>query len=489
MSLMIRAFGLVLLLLCGHSWALNSVKGVRIWPSPENTRIVLDLTDAPVHKVKRLSNPSRLEIELAGVTSLNIGTVSGDSPLVKRVYASRTPSAATAIVIELSFPVSDSIFSLPPSPPYGHRLVVDLKAQGSVSSASSGPPVTSVTPSSSPAVVSQSVQSVPATTMNQSASGSRATGRDIIIAIDAGHGGQDPGAVGPKGTHEKNITMSISRQLADMINKQPGLKAVLTRTGDYYIHPNKRPDIARQKQADLLVSVHADAVQNRKAHGASVWVLSMRRATTEVGRMLEQTEQHSELLGGVAEVIKDSANERYLAQTVLDLSMNHSMVTGFEVAKEVLREVAPIAHLHKKEPQAASLAVLKAPDIPSILFETGFISNYNEERLLKDPNHQHKLALAMFRAIKRYFEKSPPADSLFAAHKNNGRSVPTVMPTTQNRSTAVASTSSSNRTHKVKRGESLSRVAQKYGVSMAELRRYNKLKSDNILIGQVLRIP
>lgn len=482
MSLIVRVFSLMLLLLCSHSWAVNSVKGVRIWHAPDNTRLVLDLANAPSHKVKRLSNPSRLEIELAGVNSLNIGAVTGDSPLVKRVYASRTPSAATAIVIELSFPVSDSIFSLPPSPPYGHRLVVDLKAQGAASSGHQGAPVTSVTPSTPAPAVSQSVPSA-----SPGATNSRATGRDIIIAIDAGHGGQDPGAVGPKGTHEKIITQSVSRQLAAMINQQPGLKAVLTRTGDYYIHPNKRPEIARQKQADLLISIHADAVQNRKAHGASVWVLSMRRATTEVGRMLEQTEQHSELLGGVAEIIKDSANERYLAQTVLDLSMNHSMVTGFEVAKEVLREMSTVAHLHKKEPQAASLAVLKAPDIPSILVETGFISNYNEERLLKDPNHQHKLALAIFRAIKGYFEKSPPADSLFAAHKNNGRSVPTVMPTSQNRSATVAS--NGHRTHKVKRGESLSRVAKQYGVSMAELRRHNNLKSDNILIGQVLRIP
>lgn len=478
MSLMLRVVALLLVLVSSQSWAANSVKGVRIWHAPDNTRLVLDLANAPSHKVKRLSNPSRLEIELAGVSSLNIGAVTGDSPLVKRVYASRTPSAAIAVVIELSFPVNDSIFSLPPSPPYGHRLVVDLKAQSTASSAGQGAPVSSVT-TSTPTQVS-------APQSSQSTTNSRPVGRDIIIAIDAGHGGQDPGAVGPKGTYEKNITLSIARQLENMINKQPGLKAVLTRTGDYYIHPNKRPDIARQKQADLLISVHADAVQNRKAHGASVWVLSMRRATTEVGRMLEQTEQHSELLGGVAEVIKDSANERYLAQTVLDLSMNHSMVTGFEVAKEVLREVAPIAHLHKKEPQAASLAVLKAPDIPSILFETGFISNYNEERLLKDSGHQHKLALAMFRAIKRYFEKSPPADSLFAAHKHDGRSVPTVMPNRHNTTSAVASP---GRTHKVKRGESLSRVAKQYGVSMTELRRHNNLKSDNILIGQVLRIP
>ena len=481
MSLSCRVFVLLLVLLSTPAWAVNSVKGVRIWHAPDNTRLVLDLASAPSHKVKRLSNPSRLEIELAGVTSLNLGAISGDSPLVKRVYASRTPSAATAVVIELAFPVNDSIFSLPPSPPYGHRLVVDLKAQNTTAAArpQTAAPVLSVQSKSSVSPVRDSAP--------QTATQPRATGRDIIIAIDAGHGGQDPGAVGPQGTYEKNITLSISRQLADMINKQPGLKAVLTRTGDYYIHPNKRPDIARQKQADLLISVHADAVKNRKAHGASVWVLSMRRATTEVGRMLEQTEQHSELLGGVAEVIKDSANERYLAQTVLDLSMNHSMVTGFEVAKEVLREVAPIAHLHKKEPQAASLAVLKAPDIPSILFETGFISNYQEERQLKDPRHQHKLALALFRAVKRYFEKSPPADSLFAAHKNHGRSVPTVIPPSPNK--AAVATASSPRTHKVKRGESLSGVAKQYGVSMAELRRYNNLKSDNILIGQTLRIP
>ena len=482
MSLMLRAVVLMLLLASSQSWAVNSVKGVRIWHAPDNTRLVLDLANAPSHKVKRLSNPSRLEIELAGVNSLNIGTISGDSPLVKRVYASRTPSAATAVVIELAFPVNDSIFSLPPSPPYGHRLVVDLKAQAALSSGKQAAPVAAITSSAAAPVVSQPVQSA-----SPGALSSRATGRDIIIAIDAGHGGQDPGAVGPKGTHEKVITQSVSRQLAAMINQQPGLKAVLTRTGDYYIHPNKRPEIARQKQADLLISIHADAVQNRKAHGASVWVLSMRRATTEVGRMLEQTEQHSELLGGVAEVIKDSANERYLAQTVLDLSMNHSMVTGFEVAKEVLREMSTVAHLHKKEPQAASLAVLKAPDIPSILVETGFISNYNEERLLKDPNHQHKLAQAIFRAVKRYFEKSPPADSLFAAHKTNGRTLPTVLPAQQN-STAVTS-GSRGRTHKVKRGESLSKVARQYGVSMAELRRHNNLKSDNILIGQTLRIP
>jgi len=428
----------------------------------------LDLSAAPSHKSRRLTNPERLEIELADVSSLNLGPVSGSAALVKRVYATRTPSAATAVVIELSQSAAESIFSLPPSPPYGHRLVIDLKPQAYRSQ--SPAPVTevkSVTPLPAPKIVTPS----------------HATGRDIVIAIDAGHGGNDPGAVGPNGTHEKRVTFAISQMLMQMINQQPGLKAVLTRTGDYYIHPGKRPDVARQKQADLLISVHADAVKNRKAHGASVWVLSMRRATTEVGRMLEQTEQHSELLGGVAEVIKDSANERYLAQTVLDLSMNHSMVTGFEVAKEVLRELDKVAHLHKKEPQAASLAVLKAPDIPSILIETGFISNYNEERLLKDSGHQRKLASAIFGAVKSYFEQQPPADSMFAALKQQGRAVPT-------QSASVGQTAATaDRIHRVKAGESLSKLARQYGVSMAQLRQYNKLRDDNIQIGQVLRIP
>lgn len=464
------AFALCCVLLAPLAEAANTVKGVRIWASPDNTRLVLDLSAAPSYKSRRLNNPQRLEIELAGVSSLNLGPVSGSAALVKRVYASRTPSAATAVVIELTQAAADTVFSLPPSPPYGHRLVVDLKPQSA--SRQTPAPVSAVKPAV-PATVAEPKIVTP----------SHATGRDIVIAIDAGHGGNDPGAVGPNGTYEKRVTYAISQQLMQMINQQPGLKAVMTRTGDYYIHPGKRPDVARQKQADLLISVHADAVKNRKAHGASVWVLSMRRATTEVGRMLEQTEQHSELLGGVAEVIKDSANERYLAQTVLDLSMNHSMVTGFEVAKEVLREMGKVAHLHKKEPQAASLAVLKAPDIPSILIETGFISNYNEERQLKDPGHQRRLAQAIFNAVKSYFSQQPPADSMFAAIKQQGRAVP-VASVGSGQTVAVA-----ERTHKVKAGESLSRLARQYGVSMAQLRQHNRLRDDNIKIGQVLRIP
>jgi len=469
-------FAVLCLLLTPATFAANTVKGVRIWAGPDSTRLVLDLSAAADYSSRRLSNPERLEIELKGVSSLDLGSVSGESGLVKRVSANRSPSAAVAVVIELNQPVRESMFSLPPSPPYGHRLVIDLTPTGAATAVDK--------------TVSISGPVAPKASEVQVVTPAHATGRDIIVAIDAGHGGNDPGAVGPNGTHEKKVTFAIAQQLMQLLNQQTGIKAVLTRTGDYYIHPGKRPDVARQKQADLLISIHADAVKNRKAHGASVWVLSMRRATTEVGRMLEQTEQHSELLGGVAEVIKDSANERYLAQTVLDLSMNHSMVTGFEVAKEVVRELGRVAHLHKKEPQAASLAVLKAPDIPSILVETGFISNYNEERLLKDAGHQRKLATALFKAVKSYFEQQPPADSRFAQLKNQGKAVPTTaslaLPVSPKTTSTIAS---SQKTHKVRAGESLSKLARHYGVSMSQLRQHNKLRDDNIKVGQILRIP
>ncbi|MBU1310346.1 MAG: N-acetylmuramoyl-L-alanine amidase, partial [Gammaproteobacteria bacterium] len=269
--------------------------------------------------------------------------------------------------------------------------------------------------------------------------------------------------IGPSGFYEKNITLPIARQLAQMIDRQPGMKAMMVRTKDYYLHVNRRTEIARGQQADLLVSIHADAFTTPQPRGASVWVLSLRRATTEVGRMLEQTERHSELLGGVAEIIKDSANERYLAQTVLDLSMNHSMVTAYQVANEVLNELGKVAHLHKKEPQAASLGVLKAPDIPSILVEVGFISNPDEEKQLKAAAHQTRLAQSLFTALKRHFEQSPPADSLFAQQRA--------------------------REHRVSAGESLSLLAQRYNVSIDDLRNLNQLSSDSIRVGQTLRIP
>lgn len=471
--------------------AANKIDSVRIWPSPDSTRVVFDMQQKPVFRLLPKQG-ALVTLEIEGIQEPKLGKMSGESELVKAIRVQKVSGKASVrVLLDLSRESAEKAFALPPSDRYGHRLVLDITDVQAEKAF---------------------VAPVPASRNRVSSGG----GRDIIIAIDAGHGGHDPGAVGPKGTYEKHITMAVAEKLAALINKEPGFKAVQTRSGDYYIYPSKRPDVARSKQADLLVSIHADAAENRKASGASVWVLSLKRATTEVGRMMEQTEQHSELLGGVAEVIKDSANERYLAQTVLDLSMNHSMTTGFDVAAAVLRELDDVTKLHKKEPQAASLGVLKAPDIPSILVETGYISNHSEEQKLKTASHQQKLAAAIFRALKKHFQNSPPADSAIAQRRgksnlqlpdqrsvpvrNNTAGTPTV---TRSATSAVSAptrvagpvlpsgSQASGRiiVHKVKSGESLSMLARKYGVPMAQLRQLNQLKSDNIRIGQNLKVP
>ena len=239
----------------------------------------------------------------------------------------------------------------------------------------------------------------------------------------------------------------------------------MTRTGDYYISPNRRPQIARKHKADLFVSIHADAFTTPQPSGASVWVLSMKRANTELGRWLERTERHSELLGGAAEVIQDTANERYLAATLLDMSMDHSLTTSYDIGRDVVKELKKVTKLHKKTPQALSLAVLTSPDIPSILVETGFISNPREEKNLNWSAYRQKLAESIFAGIKRHFRDSPPDGSLWAKRRQEIR------------------------THRVSSGESLSLLAQRYNVPVSKIKRANNLRSDVVKVGQLLTIP
>ena len=528
----------------------NLIKGVRVWPSPDTTQVVFDLAEKPKFELK-VRNSTNLSIVLDEIDVTTLGAITGEMVLVQSIKIKRLSGKQAEVMLALTAAANPKLFHLAPSERYGHRLVLALTPRADATRVSKATPE-----------------------IRQPVNGHRQA-RDIIIAIDAGHGGHDPGAVGPKGTYEKHVTMAISQKLKALIDKEPGFKAVMTRTSDYYIYPSKRPELARDRKADLLVSIHADAAENRKAQGASVWILSLKRATTEVGRMLERTEEHSELLGGVAEVIKDSDSERYFNQTVLDLQMQHSMGTGLDVAKVVLAELGRVTKLHKKEPQSASLGVLKAPDIPSILVETGYISNVAEEQKLKNPAHQQKIANAVFRALRAYYLKNPPADSRIA--QGSGRStttnsretvvaqrpesvdsmaaaqddliaeaITTQTPQTTNSKTNVVKTTSrglpsgspsakdlptvkadsiagtsatktSSKTpskttstttpsktvtgpkkaqsapkmliYKVKPGDALSRLAKKHGVSMAELRRINNLKSDNIQIGQKLKIP
>lgn len=245
------------------------------------------------------------------------------------------------------------------------------------------------------------------TAVRPAAQARAATGDKVIIAIDAGHGGQDPGAIGPGGTQEKNITISVARKLRALLNDDPMFKAVLTRDGDYFISVMGRSDVARKQNANFLVSIHADAAPNRDATGASVWVLSNRRANSEMAGWLEQHEKQSELLGGAGDVLANSQSDPYLSQAVLDLQFGHSQRVGYDVATSMITQLSRIGALHKRRPEHASLGVLRSPDIPSVLVETGFISNNSEERLLASDDYQQQLADAIYSGLRNYFQAHP----------------------------------------------------------------------------------
>lgn len=414
----------------------NKLDGVRIWAAPESTRIVFDLSKTPDYTYFNLTGPYRLVVDLKGTsTAFNLSKLANNSKLVKKVRISKPPSKGTLrLVIDLVKPVKASLFALPPTSPYGNRLVVDLDDSGSSTASKQNQP-------------SQSKQQL----------------RDVIVAIDAGHGGDDPGSIGPTGIYEKTVVLQIAKKVEAKINATPGMRAVMTRTGDYFVNLNKRSEIARNSKADLLVSIHADAFTSPQPRGASVWVLSMRRANSEIGRWLEHKEKHSELLGGAGEIIQNTDNEQYLAMTLLDMSMDRSMAISHNIADDVLSHLGKVTKLHKHKPESASFGVLKSPDIPSILVETGFISNHKEERLLSQRDHQNNIAKAVQKGVLRYFESNPPVNSLMA--------------------------SKGSIKHSVRKGESLSVIAHKYQVTVSSIKKANNLKSNNIRIGQKLAIP
>ena len=245
------------------------------------------------------------------------------------------------------------------------------------------------------------------TSTRPAARASTGNGDKVVIAIDAGHGGQDPGAIGPGGTREKNVTIAVARKLRSLLNDDPMFKGVLTRDGDYFISVMGRSDVARKQNANFLVSIHADAAPNRDATGASVWVLSNRRANSEMAGWLEQHEKQSELLGGAGDVLANSQSDPYLSQAVLDLQFGHSQRVGYDVATSMIGQLERIGSMHKRRPEHASLGVLRSPDIPSVLVETGFISNNSEERLLASDDYQQQLAEAIYKGLRNYFQAHP----------------------------------------------------------------------------------
>lgn len=448
----LRTVYLFITLLIGISFQVsaNTLNSIRVWPSPHDTRVVMDMGTEPIFSYFTLSSPDRIVVDIKNTTlktSLPIKVT--DSKVLIKIRQSRAPETGTyRLVFELKNPVKPEVFKLPPTADgqYGYRLVVDLSHEGSGATDDS----------------SQTNVSAPAAIKALPKTNSRLPTK-IVVAIDPGHGGEDPGSIGPTRKYEKHITLAISKKVVAKLNATPNIHAVLTRTGDYYVNLNKRSEIARKNKALLLVSIHADSYTTSGPRGASVFVLSTRRANTEIGRWVVKQEEQSELLGGGGILLSKNNNDKNVSQTVLDLQFSHSQTEGNKLALHVIKELKQITRMHTSKPVYASLAVLKSPDIASILVETGFISNPAEEKLLVQNYHQDKLAGAISNAVKQYFKENPPEGMIVVSHP-------------------------SGTTHKVRSGESLSVIAQNYGTTTANLMKWNNLKRTSLAIGQELKV-
>lgn len=446
------------------------IKGVRLWRAPDNTRLVFDLNGPVKHSVFTLSSPERIVIDVSGAQRVSgLDKLALAETPITGMRAAQRGANELRLVIDLSASVTPKSFTLAPNNEYGHRLVIDLFDQ-----AADAAPQVPVAPrpqtAAVPVVTAPPVRanSTPARVIDTPApAGAR---REIVIAIDAGHGGEDPGALGPNKVREKDVVLQIAKELQRQLNGQKGFRAELVRTGDYFIPLRKRTDIARKKGADLFVSVHADAAPRAAAFGASVFALSDGGATSETARWLADRENRSDLIGGAGNVSLDD-KDRMLAGVLLDLSMTASLSSSLNVGQKVLTNMGRITPLHKRRVEQAGFMVLKSPDIPSILVETGFISNPGEASKLQTRAHQQALARSIQSGIREFFEQNPPPGTLIAWMRDSGKIV------------------HAPREHLVASGESLALLAQRYQVSMATLRSANKLPSDVIKVGQVLTIP
>jgi N-acetylmuramoyl-L-alanine amidase len=356
------------------------VSAIRLWAGPDNTRVVLDLSGSAQHSLQILKNPDRVVLDVAGARlASSARTAPAGTGLVKEVRMGRRPSGELRIVFDMMRPIQAKSFLTAPNNRYGYRLVIDLGQSQGVET---------------PVKVEHA----------------RPDARDLVIAVDAGHGGEDPGAIGKNGTREKDVVLAIARELALKINAEPGMKAVLTRNGDYFVPLRDRMRRARAQQADLFVSIHADSIRDRRVDGSSVYILSQRGATDEASRWLAERENASDLIGGVSLDDKDDV----LASVLLDLSQSASLSASQVAAERVLRELNRVGEVRKPQVQQARFMVLKSPDIPSMLVETAYISNPQEELRLRSAPHQAKLAAAIHQGVHEYFYANPPPGSRVA---------------------------------------------------------------------------
>ena len=362
-----------------------------MWPAPEYTRVTLESREEIRYEVFAVKNPERLVLdlqtaELTAALEELAAKVSPEDPYVQGLRVALNRPGVVRVVLDLKAEVKPQIFTLKPIGDYGHRLVLDIH------------PTVPVDPLIALLKETESRRQAGA------AAADTAVARLATIVIDPGHGGEDPGALGRRGTREKDVTLMIARRLKKLVDEEPNMRAVLTRDGDYFLALGDRVQKARNVKADLLVSIHADAFVRPHARGSSVFALSTRRATSEMARLLADKENESDLIGGVQFTGRDS----YVKQTLLDLSQTATIDYSLRLGDAVLQKLGEVNTLHKPRVEQASFAVLKAHDVPSILVETAFISNPEEERRLKDAKYQEQLARALLEGIRDYIAKHPP---------------------------------------------------------------------------------
>ena len=403
-----------------NAGAAERISAIRVWPAQDYTRITIEASQPIRHELLLVKNPDRLVLDLEGVDFDSVqreisGKILPSDPYIGQMRAGRYKPGVVRVVLDLKTEVKPQIFMLEPVGDYGHRLVLDvypLVPIDPLMALLQKPEVKAGTGASTTEVALPATQDAAAPEAGLAPSGKTepavrakpVVSRLVTIVVDAGHGGEDPGAKGRGGSREKNVTLTIARKLKAIIDAEPNMRAVLTRDGDYFIPLQVRVQKARRVHADLFVSVHADAFVGSHARGSSVFALSERGATSTAAKLLAKRENDADLIGGVDLNVKD----RYLAMTLADLSLTAQINDSLKLGKAVLSELGGVNDLHKGRVEQAGFAVLKAPDIPSILVETAFISNPDEERKLNDEAYQEKMAQAIFKGIKRYFTKNPP---------------------------------------------------------------------------------
>jgi len=378
-----------------------TVASARVWPAQEYTRVILESAAPIAHQMLVIKNPSRLVLDLEDVEMTSEieqlpRLVHPDDPYIQSIRVGRFKPGVLRLVLDLKTEVNPQLFALQPFGDYGHRVVLDLY--------SLTPPDPLMALLESERAARDAGDKSPITTEPVRPGSSMGKRRPVIVAIDPGHGGEDPGAIGRRGTFEKDVTLAIARRLKMLIDAEPGMRAMLTRDDDYYVALNARVQKARRVQADLFISLHADAFTTPAARGASVFALSDRGASSAAARWLAQRENEADLIGGV----NLDSREPMLARTMLDLSQTAQINDSLRVGRSVLDGIGAINPLHRGVVEQAGFAVLKAPDIPSILVETAFISNPEEELKLKSDLHQQRLAESILGGVKRYFAQNPP---------------------------------------------------------------------------------